>query len=106
MHTKTKLKVGDTIVVRSGAHKGKTGKIIALKRKEDAAIVEGINIVKRHTKATSTNATSGVFEKTMPIKLSKLGIKQPSKNAPSRISIQQTAKDKKRIYQKTGKEIK
>ncbi len=106
MH-KTRLQVGDTVVIRSGNSKGQSGKILSIDRVKQTAVVEGINVRKRHTKPTQANQQGGVFEKPLAMPLSKMGIKHPSKaNATSKIAYNVTKSGKTRIYKSNSKEIK
>jgi large subunit ribosomal protein L24 len=105
--TKIRLKKGDTVVVRSGKYKGKTGKITAVHRYENKVTVEGINVVKKHVKPTPAHPQGGIIEITKPIWVSKVGIQEPTSKKPSRIGYNMTKEGKKtRIFKKTGKEIK
>lgn len=105
---KVRLKVGDTVVVRSGAEKGKTGKVTEVLPREQKVVVEGVNVRKRHQKPTQALPQGGVFEEAKPIDVSKVGIIHPTKKGQaSRIAFETDAKgNKKRIYKATGKEIK
>ncbi len=67
-----KLKVGDQVKVLVGKNKGQEGKILQVLPKTNQVIVEGINIVKTHQKASNTNPNGGVREKTMPLDASKV----------------------------------
>ena len=104
---KIRLKKGDTVVVLAGKHKGKTGKVLATHPRENKVTVEGINIVKKHVKPTRTNPQGGILDITKPVWVSKVAIVEPTSKKPSRIGYE-LAKDgtKKRIFKKTGKEIK
>lgn len=105
---KIKLKKGDTVMVRAGKYKGRTGKIEALHPRLNMVTVEGINIVKKHKKPTKDQSTGGIVEITKPIWVGKVGIVDPNKNSkPSRIGIR-VAKDgtKSRYFKLSGKEIK
>jgi large subunit ribosomal protein L24 len=104
---KIRLKKGDTVVVLAGKYKGKTGKIVATHPRENKVTVEGINIVKKAVKPTRSNPQGGIIELTKPVWVSKVAIQEPGTKKPSRIGYE-LAKDgtKKRIFKKTGKEIK
>ncbi len=106
---KIKLKKGDTVMVRSGKYKGKTGAIVAVHPRENKVTVEGINIVKKHVKPTRTNPTGGIIEITKPIWVSKVGLVHPTdKKRITRIGIE-VKKDgsKIRVARQAGnKEIK
>lgn len=105
--SKFRIKKGDTVVVRTGSYKGKTGKIIAVHPKLNSVTVEGVNIVKRHTKPNKSNPQGGILELTKPIDVSKVGILDPVSKKASRIGYQ-IAKDgaKIRVFKTSGKEIK
>lgn len=104
---KIRLKKGDNVVVLSGKHKGKTGKIVATHPSLNKVTVEGINIVKKHVKPTKANPQGGILELTKPIWVSKVAIVEPTSKKPSRIGYE-LAKDgtKTRVFKTTGKEIK
>lgn len=102
---KIRLQKGDTVVVRSGKYRGKSGKITAVHPTLNAVTVEGINIVKKHQKPNKAHPQGGIIEVHKPIAVSKVGISDGGK--PSRIGIKTDAKgNKTRIAKKSGKEIK
>jgi large subunit ribosomal protein L24 len=104
---KIRLKKGDTVVVRSGKYKGKSGKIVATHPDLNKVTVEGINIVKKATKPNKTYPQGGIIEITKPIAVSKVGILEPTSKKPSRIGYKFDAKGvKTRLFKKSGKEIK
>ena len=104
---KIRLKKGDTVVVRSGKYRGKTGKITATHPRENKVTVDGINIVKKHVKPNQQHPQGAIVEITKPIWVSKVGIIEPASKKPSRIGYK-LDKDgtKTRVFKKTGKEIK
>ena len=104
---KIRLKVGDTVIVRSGKHKGKTGKITAVHPTLNKVTVEGINIVKKHQKPTRLHPQGGRFKITKPIWVSKVGLYDSSAKKASRIGFK-LAKDgaKSRVMKTSRKEIK
>ena len=61
-----RLRTGDTVVVISGKDKGKTGKVARLLKDDDKVVVEGINLVKRHTRPTPKNPQGGIVEREQP----------------------------------------
>ncbi len=104
---KIRLKKGDTVVVRAGKYKGTSGKVLATHPAENKVTVEGINIVKKHTKPNRTYPQGGIIEITKPIWVSKVGIVDPSTKKATRIGYQLDKDGKKiRTYKATGKEIK
>ena len=104
---KIRLKKGDTVVVRSGKYKGKTGKITATHPSENKVTVEGINIVKKAMKPTRTQPQGGIVEITKPIWVSKVALVEPTSKKASRIGYDVKADGTKtRVYKRTGKEVK
>ena len=80
-----KLKVGDKVVVISGADKGKEGKIIRTLKDENKVIVEGVHIVKKHQKPTG-QASGGILEIEAPINASNVMIIDPKTKKGTRIA--------------------
>ena len=104
---KIRIKKGDTVMVRSGKFKGKTGKVVAVYPTLNKVTVEGINIVKRHRKPTQIQPQGGIFEITKPIDVSKVGIYDSVAKKPSRVGFKLDAKgNKTRVLKTSGKEIK
>ncbi len=102
---KIRLKKGDTVVVRSGKYKGKSGKVLSVHPNLNAVTVEGINIVKKHQKPNKAHPQGGIIEITKPIAVNKVGISDGGK--PSRVGYKIDDKgNKTRIAKKSGKEIK
>ena len=81
----TKLKKGDTVEVIAGKDKGKRGKITLMKTKDNRAVVEGVNLVKRSLKPSQQNPQGGMITKESSIHLSNLMILDPKKDRPTRI---------------------
>jgi large subunit ribosomal protein L24 len=102
---KIRLKKGDTVMVRSGKYKGKTGKILAVHPSLNKVTVERINVVKKHQKPTRSNAQGGIIELTKPIDVSKVGILDPVANKPSRIGMKLEGDKKTRVFKTNGKTI-
>ena len=67
-----KIKVGDKVIVLAGDHKGSSGKILKVFREKNTALVEGVNLVKKHNKPSANNPKGGIVEKESPINLSNL----------------------------------
>jgi len=104
---KIRLKKGDTVVVRAGKYKGKSGKIVAVHPTENKVTVEGINIVKKHQKPNKAYPQGGIIELTKPIAVGKVGIQDPTSKKPSRIGFKVDKDGKKtRVYKTSGKDIK
>ncbi|QMT98586.1 50S ribosomal protein L24 [Mycoplasma tullyi] len=69
-----RIKKGDKVVIIAGKHKQKTGIVLQVFTKEQRAIVEGVNMIKRHTKENAQNQKGGIIEKEAPIHLSNLAL--------------------------------
>ena len=72
--TKLKLKSGDNVVVTAGDHKGSEGKILRVFLEKNKAIVEGVNMVKKHEKPSAANPQGGITEKEALIHISNLSL--------------------------------
>jgi len=99
---KNHVKSGDTVLVITGNSKGKSGKILTMVTDKDAAIVEGLNIVKRHMKPSASNPNGGIIEKEAPIHLSNLKLVDPKTGLPTKVGRKLDANgDLKRYSKKT-----
>jgi large subunit ribosomal protein L24 len=105
----TRLKKNDKVKVVSGNHKGKEGKILKIFRDKNRVIVEGVNIIKRHTRPTQKNPQGGISQREAPIHISNVMLIDPKSNEVSRIGMQVITDDqghKKRMrYGKKSGEI-
>ena len=105
MQQKLHIKVGDTVKVISGEAKGQEGKILSIDRKKLRAIVEGVNLVKKHAKPSAADPQGGIVEKEAGLHVSNLMV--VSKGVASRIGRREDAKGKLvRYSKKSGEEIK
>lgn len=104
---KIRLSKGDTVMVRTGKDKGKTGKIVAVHPSLNKVTVEGINVVKRAVKPTRAMPQGGIIELTRPVWVSKVAIVEEGGKKVSKIGYK-LGKDgaKSRIFKSNGKEIK
>ena len=102
-----KIRKGDEVIVIAGRDKGKRGKI-ALRKDDSHVVVEGINLVKKHTKPNPLKGTTGgIVEKTMPMHQSNVAIFNAVTGKADRVGIKQLADGKRvRVYKSTGEEIK
>jgi len=103
---KIRLKKGDTVMVRSGKYKGKTGQITATHPRENKVTVEGVNVVKKHVKPNQQHPQGDIVEITKPIWVSKVSVIDPTSKKPTRIGYKLAQDGKKtRIYKASGKPI-
>ena len=104
-----KLKKNDKVKVVSGNHKGKEGKILKVYPEKNRVIVEGVNIIKRHTKPNQKNPQGGITQKESPIHISNIMLIDPKSNEPTRIGMQiiegEDGKKKRMRYGKKSGEI-
>lgn len=103
---KLHIKKDDTVIVRTGSDKGKTGKVLKVLVKENRAIVEGINMVSKSTKPSAKNPQGGIVKQEAPIHISNLSLIDPKSGKATRIRIEREGKSIKRIAKKSGEEIK
>jgi large subunit ribosomal protein L24 len=102
-----KIRKGDDIIVLTGRDKGKRGKI-ALRKDDSHVLVEGVNLVKKHTKPNPLKGTTGgIVEKAMPIHQSNVAIFNTATGKADRVGIKLLADGKRvRVYKSSGEEIK
>jgi len=105
--TMNKIRKGDEVVVLAGRDKGKRGKV-TLRKDEDHLIVDGVNLVKKHTKPNPmAGTTGGIVEKSMPIHQSNVAIFNGQTGKADRVGIKLLADGKKvRVFKSSGEEIK
>lgn len=89
-----KLKKEDNVIVIAGNSKGKSGKILKVFPKKNRVIIEGVNLRKRHTKASQQNPQGGIVEKEAPIDASNVMILDPKSNEGTRIGKKVIVDDK------------
>ena len=100
----TKIKVGDTVRVMTGSTekgKGKEGKVTKIDHKNGKVLVEGVNMIKRHSKPSAQNQTGGIVEKEAPIDIS--NVMYLYKGSTVRVGFQGEKKNKVRVAHVNGK---
>jgi large subunit ribosomal protein L24 len=104
---KPKIVKGDTVVLRRGREKGKRGTVKAVFPKLGTATVEGLNVVKRHSKQGTDGAKSaGIFEKEAPIPLSALQVIDPKTSLPTRVRrVRKDNGDVVRVSVRSGEDL-
>jgi large subunit ribosomal protein L24 len=107
MQNKIHIKKGDTVYVITGESKGQKGRVLEVDRSKERAIVEGVNLVSKHTKPNAKSPQGGILKKEAPIHLSNLMIVDPATGKPSRVGRRLNSKNKLvRYSKKSGEEIK
>ena len=104
MQKKLHIKKGDTVYVNAGDSKGQKGRVLEVNRQSSKAIVEGVNMVSRHTKPNSENPEGGIIKKEAPVHISNLMIVDPSTGEPTRIGRRKNDNNKLVRYAKKSKE--
>ncbi|KRM68280.1 MULTISPECIES: 50S ribosomal protein L24 [Apilactobacillus] len=99
------IKTGDKVRVISGKDKGKEGTVTKTIASKDRVVVEGINKVKKHQKASQANPQGGIQEVEAPIHVSNVMLIDPSNNEPTRVGFKVEDGKKVRISKKTNKSI-
>ncbi len=107
MSVKLHIKKGDMVYVIAGDNKGQQGKVLQVLVEEERAIVEGLNLVSKHTKPNSKNPQGGIVKKEAPIQISNLQVVDPKTGKPTRIGRRKNDQGKSvRYSKKSGEEIK
>lgn len=103
---KLHIKKGDTVFVNAGNDKGKTGKVLSVDIDNNRAVVEGINLVSKHTKPNSKQPQGGIIKQEAAIHVSNLNLIDPKSNTATRVGYKMDGDKKIRYAKKSGEEIK
>ena len=107
MSTKLHIKKGDTVYVNAGDNKGQQGKVLEVLVEKQRAIVEGVNMVSKHTKPNAATPQGGIVKQEAPIHISNLQPLDPKTGKPTRVGRKKNDKGKLvRVAVKSGEEIK
>ena len=107
MQKKLHIKKGDTVMVNTGTSKGQKGRVLEVITKTDRAIVEGVNMMKKHTKPNAESPQGGIIEKEAPVHISNLMLVDPKSGEATRIGRRLDDNGKLvRFSKKSGEEIK
>lgn len=99
------IKKGDKVRIIAGEFKGKEGIVSSVLKEKDKAVVEGYNLVSKHTKPSAANPNGGIIQKEAPIHISNLMLVDPSKGVPTRIGRKADSDGKLQRYSKKTKEV-
>ncbi|MDO5155813.1 MAG: 50S ribosomal protein L24 [Eubacteriales bacterium] len=97
----SKIKKDDLVQVITGKDKGKSGKVLSVDTKNNKVLVEGVNMVSKHSKPSMANQQGGIIEKEAPIDIS--NVMYVHKGKPVRIGFQGEKKEKVRVAKVNGK---
>jgi large subunit ribosomal protein L24 len=107
MQIKVKIKKGDTVKVIAGDAKGQQGKVLTVDREAYRALVEGVNMVSKHSKPNASSPNGGIVKKEATIHISNLMLVDPSSGNPTRVGRKTGEKNKLvRFSKKSGEVIK
>ena len=101
MNKKFKIKTGDTVIVIAGKDKGKTGNVSSVIKASDRVVVEGVNMVKRHKKATQ-ESPGKIEEKEAPIHISNVAHLDPENGKSTRVKYEFKDGVKRRLSVSSG----
>ncbi|MBO8165280.1 MAG: 50S ribosomal protein L24 [Brevibacillus sp.] len=100
------VKKGDNVIVIAGKDKGKKGRVLAAYPKQERVLVEGINLVKKHTRPSQSNPQGGIVTQEAPIHVSNVSLIDPKTGKPTRIGYKVLENGKKvRVAKKSGEII-
>ncbi|HEY8529624.1 MAG TPA: 50S ribosomal protein L24 [Paenibacillaceae bacterium] len=100
------VKKNDTVIVISGKDKGKKGRVLAAYPRENRVLVEGVNMIKRHTRPNPKNPQGGIIEREAPIHASNVMLVDPKTGLPTRIGYKVLENGRKvRIAKRSGAQI-
>lgn len=104
MANKMRMKKGDQVMVITGKDKGKIGEVLRLFPKDNRALVQGVNMIKRHTRPTQASA-GGILEKEASIQISNLSQIDPKDNKPTRTGVKVLKDGRKVRFSKRSGEV-
>lgn len=104
--SKLHIKKGDNVIVIAGNDKGKTGKVLSVIPAANRAVVEGVNLVSRHTKPNTKAPQGGIIKQEAPINVSNISLIDPKSGKATRVGFRMEGDKKVRYAKKSGEEIK
>ena len=101
-----RIRKDDMVIVIAGKDKGSSGRVLKVLTKEERVVVEGVNLVKRHTKPDITHPQGGVVSKEAPLHVSNVQLRDPKTGKPTRVGFKMNDKGRKvRVAKGSGVEI-
>ena len=103
-----KIRKNDNVIVIAGNARGKSGKVLKVYPHRERLIVEGVNIIKRHSRPSQRNPQGGITQKEAPIHMSNVMVLDPKTNKPTRVGMRATTdattgkKKRMRVAKATG----
>jgi len=102
---KLKIKTGDIVKVIAGDHKGSEGKVVRVDREKNKAIVEGVNMVSKHTKPSAKSPQGGIVKKEAPLHISNLSLIDPKSKEATKVGIKVEGDKKVRFSKKSNQVV-
>ncbi|MEY2701901.1 50S ribosomal protein L24 [Flavobacterium sp. 20NA77.7] len=99
---KLKIKSGDLVRVIAGDHKGQEGKVLRVLREKNKAVVEGVNMVSKHTKPSAQNPQGGIVKKEAPIQISNIALIDPKTKGTTKVGFKIEGDKKVRFSKKSN----
>jgi large subunit ribosomal protein L24 len=100
-----KIKKGDSVVIRSGKDKGRTGTVLQVSPKDEKVLVQGVNVAVRHRKPTQENPQGGIERREAPLHISKVSLADPKDGKATRVRFETKDGKKVRVAVKSGETI-
>jgi large subunit ribosomal protein L24 len=100
-----KIKKGDRVVLLTGKDKGRQGAVLRVLPKDERVVVEGLNLVKRHTRPTQSDPQGGIKSKEAPLHVSNVALVDPKSGGPTRVGFRIEDGKKVRFAKKSGEVI-
>jgi large subunit ribosomal protein L24 len=102
---KLKIKSGDVVKVIAGDHKGAQGIVLRVDREKNKAVVEGVNMVSKHTKPSAKNPQGGIVKKEAPMHISNLSLIDPKSKEATKVGIKVEGDKKVRFSKKSNQVV-
>ena len=99
---KLKIKSGDTVRVIAGDHKGAEGKVVKVDREKNKAVVEGVNMVSKHTKPSAKSPQGGIVKKEAPIQISNIALVDAKTKETTKVGMRMEGDKKVRFSKKSN----
>ena len=100
-----KIRKGDRVVLLAGKDKGKQGSVLRVMPKEERVVVEGLNMVQRHTRPTQADPQGGIKPKEAPLHVSNVALVDPKTGGPTKVGFRVEGGKKVRFAKKSGEVI-
>ncbi|HEX4183505.1 MAG TPA: 50S ribosomal protein L24 [Caulobacteraceae bacterium] len=97
-----KIKKGDRVVLLTGKDKGRQGAVLRVMPKDERVVVEGLNMVQRHTRPTQADPQGGIKSKEAPVHVSNVALVDPKTGGPTRVGFRIEGDKKVRFAKKSG----